>query len=300
MKIKNSNDKLKLSSMFPVMFGSTLVLIVLRSLLVAKFIDSETGFLTGGEFINTIFYVILAAVCIFFTGIAFLSSESKKVELIGLKDKPAAIACIAFALSLAYDWFNSLSESLMTISGMNFDVYYKTSELFKAMMSSGALPYALQSIFALFTAIYIAILAKSFLNGSGHAYNHKFIALAPIGWACFKLITRFVKQISYIKVSDLLLELFMLAFAVTFFVALSQVVSGVYCDETRWRITALGLSGAVISLSVNIPRLVFTLFASDFVNKEYPFNLADTVFAVFAVLLAMAAVKSVKEKAIEA
>ena len=33
MKIKTSNDKLKLSIMLPVMFGTTLVLIVLRSLM---------------------------------------------------------------------------------------------------------------------------------------------------------------------------------------------------------------------------------------------------------------------------
>lgn len=295
MKIKTSNDKLKLSIMLPVMFGTTLVLIVLRSLMMAKFIDSETGFLKGGEVFNALFYAIIAVACLFFVAVAFFSAESKRVELIAFKDKPSAIACIIFAVALVYDCMNSLVDSMASFNDLSVGGFYAPTEKFKFLMSSGTLPYALQSFFALLTAVYITVLAKSFLKGSGHAYNHKLLALSPIGWAAFKLITRFVKQISYIRVSDLLLELFMLAFIITFFVALSQVVSGVYCDDTRWRITALGLCASLISFSINIPRLVFGLFASDFVNKEYPFSLGDTAFAVFATVIALAAIKSVKE-----
>jgi len=140
-------------------------------------------------------------------------------------------------------------------------------------------------------------LAKSFSKGSLSAHNHKYLALSPVAWAAFKIITRFVKQISYIKVSDLFLELVMLAFMILFFVALAQVMSGVYSDDSRWRITALGLSGATVSVCINIPRLVLTVFADEFVNIEYPFNLADTAFAFFAVFVALAAVKAASEKA---
>lgn len=298
MKIKMSNDKIRLSVMSPVMLGTTLVLIVLRCLLMAKFIDSETGFLTGGKAVNILFYGIIAVAVMFFVSVSFLSSQSKRVELIALKDKPSAIACFIFFGALIYDSMNSLVGSMEKFSEMSVDRFFTSAEQFKALMSSGTLPYAFQSFFALFTAVYVLILAKSFFKGSGHAHNHKFLALTPIGWAAFKLITRFVKQISYIKVSDLLLELFMLAFATMFFVALSQVISGVYSDDTRWRVTALGLSAALISFSVNVPRLVFTIFANDFVNKEYPFSLGDTAFAIFAVAIALAAMKSVKENTV--
>lgn len=297
MRIKNSKDNLKLNGLIPVMYASTLLLIVLRCLQLVKFIDSDTGFLTGGYFLNAVFYGVIAVVCLYFVIVSFLSKEGGKVELIALKDKNAAIAATVFGASLLYDFADSFMDGLVIYTEMPVETYRSAAEFLKALMAKGALPYTLQSIFALLSAIYVIILAKSFLKGSGHAHNRKLLATAPIAWASFKLITRFIKQISYIKVSDLFLELIMIACMILFFVALSQVISGVYSDVSRWRITALGFSGAMLSLCISVPRLVLTVFADEFVNKEYPFSFDDAMFGVFALFVAVAAVKSVKKQA---
>lgn len=297
MKIKNSKDNIKLAGLLPVMLGSTLLLIILRCLQLTRYIDSTTGFLTGGSFLNALFYAIIALTCIYFIVVSFLSADGGEVELTGLKDKYAGIGCAAFAASLIYDFMDSFIDGLAIYTEMPFGTYENGAELAKALMATGALPYVLQALFALLSALYVIILAKSFIKGSGHAHNRKLLATAPIAWASFKLITRFIKQISYIKVSDLFLELVMISFMIMFFIALSQVVSGVYSDGSRWRITALGFGGALISFIVSVPRFVFTVFASDFVNKEYPFSFDDAMFGVFALTIALAAVKSVKKKA---
>lgn len=294
MKIKNANKSLGLKVLFPLMYASTLVLTVLRCLQLAKFIDSETGFFTGGTAVNVIFYGIIAVVCLVMVVISFLSHEAKFQELSGLKDKGAAVGAAVFGTGLVYDCLASLVKGLSLLTNITY-TSFEPVEKFKNLMSTGTLPYALQGIFAFISAVYIFTLAKSFSKGTSAAHNRKLIALAPIAWAGFKLITRFVKQISYIRVSDLFLELVMLAFMILFFVSLAQVVSGVYCEDSRWRIIALGLSSAMISLCINIPRFIFTFFASEFLNKEYPFNLGDTMFAVFAVFVALAAYASVKE-----
>lgn len=291
MKIKNSKESLRLSMLFPVMYVMSLVLIVLRCFQLTRFIDSETGFVTGGAGFNVLLYVLIGAVSLFFIAVSFLSADVKKLEIAGMKDKAAAIAAVVFGAALMYDWIDSLVEGVVIFNDISFVGFYSGGELFKTLMSTGALPYMLQGLFALASAIYVFILAKSFFNGSMTAHKHRYLALAPVAWTAFKLITRFVKQISYIKVSDLMLELIMLAFMILFFVAFSQVVSGVYSDTSRWRITALGLSGAVVSLCANVPRLIFTLFANEFLNKEYPFNFADAAFAFFAVFVALAACK---------
>ncbi len=297
MKIKNSKENLKLDRLFPVMFAATLVLIVLRCLQLAKYIDSSTGFLTGGSFINILFYGVIVAACLYFIIVSFLSKEGGRVELAALDDKNAGIAGSVFAVSLFYDFADSLMDGLVILSNLPFETYRNTAELIKGLMATGALPYVLQALFALLSAIYIFILSRSFAKGSGKAHNCKLLAVMPIAWASFKLITRFIKQISYIKVSDLFLELIMISFMILFFIALSQVVSGIYCDDSRWRITALGLSGALLSFCINVPRLVFTVFANEFVNKEYPFCFDDAMFGVFALFVALAAVKSAKKHA---
>ena len=297
MKIKNSKENLKLDKLFPVMFGATLVLIVLRCLQLAKYIDSSTGFLTGGSFINVLFYGIIAASCLYLVIVSFLSKEGGKVELAAFEDKNAGIAAAVFGASLLYDFADSLMDGLAILGNLPFEAYSNNAELTKALMATGALPYILQALFALLSAAYTFILSKSFAKGSGKAHNSKLLAVMPIAWASFKLITRFIKQISYIKVSDLFLELIMISFMILFFIALSQVISGVYCDDSRWRITALGLSGALLAFTINVPRLVFTVFANEFVNKEYPFCFDDAMFGVFALFVAFAAVKSAKKQA---
>lgn len=296
MNIKNSNEKLHLKIMIPVAFLLTALLCVARAVQLVRFIDPKTGFLFSGETFYTLFLAVIAVSCIFFAVVSFLSSESKCIELVGLKSKGLGIVSCIFAVSLVYDALDSFKQSVLILNDMAFVEVRRFSDLFKALMSSGSLPYALQSILALFSMIYILILAKSFFKGSGSAHKRKILALFPIAWVGFKIITRFVKKISYIKVSDLFLELIMLAFAISFFVALAQVVSGVYSDVSRWRITALGLSAGMLSLCINIPRLVLTFVSNGYVNAEYPFNFADAMFGLFAFFVAFAAIESVKEK----
>lgn len=291
MKLKNANENLSLKMLLPVMYAAAVILIIMRTFQLTRYIDSETGFITGGKALYIVFLLIAAAAVIIFTAVSYLSAEGKKIELAGIKDKSCAVASALFGVALIYDCFVSFKDSIVILNSMYIDAYTNKAELFKVLMSTGALPYALQSIFAVASSVYFFILAKSFANGTKNAHNRKYIALAPIVWAAFKIITRFVKQISYIKVSDLFLELMMLALMILFFVALSQVVSGVYSDDSRWKITALGLGSALISLSINIPRAVLTVFAGEFVNKEYPLNLADTVFAFFAIFVVIAAIK---------
>ena len=292
MKLKNSKESLKLKLLFPVMYGSTLLLVILRTLQLTRFIDSETGFFTGGAFVNTLLYILIAGLCIYFTAVSFLSEDGKRVELAAVKDKGASVAAIIFGISLIYDSLSSFFDSIVIFDDISVGSFENGAETFKTLMATGTLPYALQSLFAVLSAVYVFLLAKSFSKGSLSAHNHKYLALSPIAWVAFKIITRFVKQISYIKVSDLFLELIMLAFMILFFVTLSQVLSGVYSDDTRWRIPALGFSSAVIALSLNIPRLILTLFGGNFVNAEYPFSPADALFGLFAFAVSLIAIKS--------
>lgn len=299
MKIKNSKDSLSLSKLIPVSFISVILFSVLRSVQLAKLIDSETGFFIGGNAFNTVFYVLLAAVCFVFVVYSFLSSQGAKIELAAFKDNNAGLAAALFAVGLFYDCGDSLVEGASIFYNIPTHAFLDGADAFKALMSTGALPYIFEGIFAFLSAIYVIILAKSFSKGSLSAHNHKFIAIAPIAWAGFKMITRFVKQISYIRVSDLFLELMMLACMILFFVALSQVISGVYCDDSRWRITALGFSAGILALCINIPRFIFTFVAKELINIEYPFNVADAFFGIFAIFVAVAAVKSAADKKIQ-
>ena len=277
LSIKGSKQNIKISTCFIGFAVSAVIGIIVRYLQMVKFIDSKTGFYVGGEAATIILYAVLAIAILFFCGICFLSADSKKISMGENRNKWAAIGTALFALSLLGDAYYCISLGA-TKSGVIGSVYTD-------MMKSGALPLMIQSIAALFSAIYFFILASDFSKGTAKAYKRKFLATAPVIWAGARLIFRFLRQISFVQVSDLFLELIMIAFMVLFFMALAQTSSGVYSDTFRWRIPAFGLSAALIAAVTSVPRMIVALTAREFVNSNHPFSLNDFLFVIFILAL---------------
>ena len=292
MKIKTSKKEITIDNLHLLFLISALVCTVLRCVQVATLIDAETGFYKQSSVITVLFYIVLFGSCLAFCLLSYLSSQSASLQTSTIKSKPLCAVSAVFGITMFINCFTSFSQSL-TSSGSGANV---EGSAFKVMMSTGVLPKALQAAFALLSAVFFFILADSFKNGSEKARGHKLLALAPIGWVAFRLIFRFVSKISFLRVSDLFLELSMLAFMILFFMAFAQVNSGVYSEGFGWRIPAFGLSAALLAVSANLPRLIFTVVdAGKYINSNYTFSLTDVVFCVFAVLLVPAAVKASAE-----
>lgn len=268
----------------------------LRCIQMAKFIDPETGFFTGGGVFNILFYAVLGVSALVFCAVSFLSADCKRVEIGGLCDSKAAKATRFMAFGFIIDSIGSF------ISGVyNFG---SATTAYTDVMKSGTLPMMLQSIFALFSAIYFFILASDFSKGTEKAYKRKILATAPVCWAGARLIYRFLRQISFIEVSDLFLELVMIAFMVMFFMALAQVASGVYKDTVKWRLTGFGLSAGLIAAVLSVSRLVMSVvemvMQADYTVSGHSFSFADLLFAVFAVSLVVKIKEDAKIPAISA
>ena len=294
MKIKTSKKEITVDNMPLLFLISALVCTVLRCVQVATLIDAETGFYKQSSVITVLFYVFLFGSCLAFCLLSFLSSQSASLQTSPIKSKALCAASAVLGIAMLTDSLSAFVQSLSSAGSVST----VQGSAFKVMMSTGELPKALQAAFALLSAVYFFILAASFKNGSEKARGHKLLALAPIGWVAFRLIFRFVSKISFLRVSDLFLELCMLAFTALFFMAFAQVNSGVYSEGFGWRIPAFGMSAALIAVSVNLPRLIFSVIDfNQYINPGYTFSLTDVAFCVFAVLLVPAAVKaSVKEE----
>lgn len=294
MKIKEANEKISLKKL-PLIFLIVAVCgILLRTLQMFKFIDNETGFYTGGTAVTVSLYIILFVSCVYFIFTSFLSAESKKIGLALNRNTLLTVVTVFFVISFFWDSISSFV--------MSFDAIGTSSgaTAFQSMMLSGTIPMFFQSVFAFFSAIYFIILSKSLIKADNRITKHKILALAPIGWAGFRLIHRFVEQISYIKVSDLFLELILLALMIMFFMSFAQVASGVYSNTVRWRITGFGLSSALLALTLNCSRLILLIFkGSTAVNSAYPFSLSDFIFGIFAVILVKAVLSQVSDKETE-
>ena len=271
LSIKGSRKDMNIGICNVVFIVAAIAGIIIRTMQMASYIDPETGFYKGyGDWIHLIFYIILAVNIIFFCGRTYLSADVRKIEIGGDSNKAASIGTRLFAVAMLFDSYSSITSSSMLAGYNDIDP-----------MRSGFLPMMLQSFFALLSAIYFFILASDFSKGTAKAYKRKILATAPVSWAAARLITRFMRQISFIQVSDLLLELVMIAFMIMFFMALAQTASGVYKDQFKWRIPGLGLSAGLIAAVISVPRLIFTIFSNSHIVSEHPFSLADFIFVIF-------------------
>ena len=274
MNIKGTSTSVSLKNIPFTFMLASLCGVVLRSFQMLKFIDNETGFYTGGTLVTVVLYGILAVSFILFAVKAYLSAESEKIQVIGVKNKALGASAIFFAVTLVFDCISGFTTS--DASGGDF----------KNLMLSGAMPRLLQSFFAILSAVYFLIIGKDYLKGTSNASKHRVFATMPVGWVGFRMVFRFVRQISFVKVSDLLLELLMLALMIMFFMAFAQVISGVYSDGFRWRIPSFGMAAALFAVTISVPRLIFTIVSfENYINPQHTFTLADFAFVIFAYVL---------------
>lgn len=277
LSFKGSRNKLKISSCLIPFAVAVLIGSVIRSIQTFKFIDPKTGFYTGGEALAVVLYAVLAVAVIAICVVGYLSGDNKKITIGNDSNKWAAIGTRLFAISLLGDFYFCLSAGIYNTGNANAG--------YTDIMKSGLLPLLIQSASALISAVYFFILGSDFAKGTAKAYKRKFIATAPVLWAGSRLIYRFLRQISFVEVSDLLLELVMIAFMIMFFMALAQTSSGVYSDSFKWRIPAFGLSAALLAAVISVPRMIIAVAARELVNRNYPFSLNDFIFVIFILTL---------------
>lgn len=84
-----------------------------------------------------------------------------------------------------------------------------------------------ESIFGIIACVYFIVFALSYFNDKADFTSYKVLALAPLFWAMCKMITRFMTKISFINVSELMLEMLELALVMLFFMSFAKISSDV-------------------------------------------------------------------------
>lgn len=120
-----------------------------------------------------------------------------------------------------------------------------------------------QVIFGLLAAVYILLVGIGCFTGKSNGSEFKILSAAPMAWLMFRLILCFTTKISFTKVSELTLELFMLAFMLMFFGAYAQLNSKIESKGLDWKVVGYGLPAAVFGLCCFVPRLVMVLTGNE-------------------------------------
>lgn len=271
MKIRGSSEKINPLYSLYVIAGLLCVAIPFRTYQLLSLVESETGFYKE---INWSVY-LMYALCILAVVVPYiltlLAKNVPESRAVYRKNKLLAAASFVFGAGIVADAVSAISTLILTYQG------FYTAEISVA-------PTVLQGVFGILSAIYIIVFGISYVDGRTFYSRYKFLALSPLVWSAVRLVIRFVKKISYVNVSDLMLELFAIAFMMIFFLNFARISSGLSNKKSMRSLWSAGFAAAFFCAVANVPRLVAIITAnSNALTEEYPFSLCDLGFAVFAV-----------------
>ena len=99
------------------------------------------------------------------------------------------------------------------------------------------------------------------------------------------MLTRLIRTISYIKVSDLFYEIIMILFMMVFFMAFAQVNAKVNEKGIEWKIFGYGFFASLMALICSVPRIVMVIIGKgDILSADSPLEIWDLLIAVFIIV----------------
>jgi hypothetical protein len=264
--------------------ASALVLLLpLRIYFEATLIDPETGFWLNKNFLVPIFYALLF---VFVAGVCVFAAVRRKSIVISLQPKVRkteglfalltavgfaadAAASYAFVRRILQDFTNGVPLFGMRAGSLRFGQY---------LMKSGGAAAVLGVVFALLSLVFFVLVSLHDFKAA--ALSRKALALAPLFWSVCRLFRRFSRNISYVRVPDLFLELLALAFLLVFLLAFAQTLSGMRDGAQKGKLLAAGYVAAILMLLCAVPRAVM-FFAGRPLHSDAAFDLVLFALPLF-------------------
>lgn len=245
-----------------------------------KVIEPGTGFYDKIDFSVYLMYILLG-VCILASMIAPLFAQNKSKPIYNTTGIPLMIVSFLSALGIVADSAGQLIEY--------FGLYDITKvgagqSLQEYISSQGGSLLLGQAITGFLCVAFFFLYGLTAVTGKTNFTKLRLFSLIPVLWCVFRLLYRFKRTISFINVSDLMLELFMIVFMMLFFLAYAQVTTKVEPDTAYKKIYIYGIPAAVFALVCFLPRFILMITGnSELLSEHYGVNYGDFALAVFIV-----------------
>ena len=242
-------------------------------------IEQNTGFFIENDWTVYCFYAVVVLFVIVLAVVAGSFGKIPASRPVLRRDKTLAICSFLFAVGIAYDVIFALAKVMRALTDGSL-----ANGFFSVMFTDGMFAQLLQALCGMAACIYIILVALSYVGEKATYCDYRFLAIMPLFWALFRMVSRFMTKISFTMVSELLLELLMLAFMLLFLMSFARVSAQVNQKGEMKKIVRYGMPAAFLALLIGITRLVCTVGGrADLLADGFQFSLADIGFGAFAV-----------------
>lgn len=291
MKLTGKYEKISPLSSLYVVLGLLCAAVPVRMYQLLDVVESDTGFYKTENWSVYLMYALGVAAVIVPYVLTFLSKNVPASKSPFRKNKFLAVSSIAFAVGIVLDVVSAVSSFLI-----NARSFGRVGMSAFGTLDQGQIPLLLEAVFGVFAAIYLFVFGISYIDGRTTYSQYKFLAITPLFWAMSRIVLRFMRKIAYVNVSDLMLEIFILAFMMLFLLSFARICSGLSNAKAMRSLFASGFVSLFFAVTANLPRLI-VLCTGNFgaLPDEYPFSLCDLAFAVFVFAYVINAINCAKE-----
>ena len=250
-------------------------------------VEQRTGFWAASDVTVLLLYIGLGVLAAVPAAAALGLRKRTALDLTRQRRIVEGVAAALVAAAMLWDAFAALRFAMRLFSGAGTgDAFldgmdFQRSSPMQYYIRSGAMACVLESLAGTVGALFFCRLAAlDFLPGS-KIYLSRGAALAPFAWAVCRILRRFSRTISYLRVSDLFLGLLMLVALMLFLLAFAQLVGGIHGTNKACVLFAAGIPAAALALICFIPRFVVYTVQGFAAPQDAPVEWCDPALALF-------------------
>ncbi|MBQ3149765.1 MAG: hypothetical protein IJB86_00810 [Clostridia bacterium] len=282
--------------LFVFFIAAVIISLPLRVFQLMQNVEANTGFWINRDSITVyILYAVLGIgiVLPILLSLIYKRGLGKTVE-VGEKKLLGGIFSFILSATLivnAITRYGDFSDAFFSISN--------SANMFSELSKSGGIAMVLEAFFAVVSAIFFIMYGIAQINGKS-ASEYKLLAIMPLFWSVFRILHRFMREISFLNVSELFLELLMIAFLLMFFMAFAQVTAKVNGKGVEWKLFAYGLPAALLCLLCFVPRVIVTILGKgEFIYALSSIEFCDLGVALFIIYVLVDRSKVFKQEILE-
>lgn len=261
-----------------IMAIAAVIALPIRTMQFFTVLEGESGFYREADWSVYLLYGVLALSIVAILVYGIFSRKRLDYSLEVSKRPGMGVVSMAAAMGVLLDAAFCIT-SAMKIEEISSGL--STANYVEGMTQGDGVILTAEAVFAVFTSIYLVVLGFSYLSGKTNGSEYRLISLAPVIWSIFRLVYRFKRTISFVRVSDLLFEMIMICFMIMFFFAFAQVNSRVGGKGNEWKIAAYGIPAALLALVCFIPRFIVTITG----NAQLLYSYSAAEYCDFGVAL---------------
>ena len=281
-KLKGSSNAIRMKHIVAIFILSMVAALPLRVYQLLVMVNPENGFFENSNFAVPALYIIAFVFAALMVVLSFFSKGIPAPKITEGKNFVLGVVSLVLSVGFVLDVIN-IMQTITPQTAYGFNSYASQSLVAAFIKENGGVFLIVQLVSAVLSALYFLIFGVSYFEGKATYKKIPLLSLVPVLWGMSILISKLMKPVSFITVSELLFEIFALVFIMIFFLTFARVSTGVFTENGMWSVFGCGFAAALFGGIITIPRLV-AAFVGLAPVTGHPFSITHFCVEIFIVV----------------